>query len=95
VNYSWKRTALTRGAPVINDWFLTDAQGQVVLARLFKCADGPCNGQWFWAVVVDDEGHNGFSATAEAARLQCEALLFGCESNKNGPLLHRDQGGKS
>jgi len=77
----WRRTAfegLNADVDIApDDWCLQNASGQS-LARIYKVADGPQDGRWFWAVQVGREGKpfNGGTSYADKGREAKE----GCEA---------------
>ena len=79
----WRRTSFedTAGNVEIapDDWTLFDPSGKPV-ARLYKMAAGPKNGQWYWTVLVRPDGSQGsggtgFASTGREARQACEARM--------------------
>ncbi len=78
--YRWRRTDLiaANGRPVEDDWCLCDADEQAV-ARIYKVRGGPYDGQWFYALQVDEQGRpwnagTGYCATGREAKEVCEAM---------------------
>lgn len=91
----WRRTAHKRLDGKIevmeDDWSLAD--GGLSIARLYRIAGGPQDGQWAWFVQVFPDGTpgnggTGFAATGTEARESCESLLP--ESIR--ARLHREDG---
>lgn len=78
----WQRSGLTRadGSLVLDDWCLVDPRLGPI-ARIYRTVGGPRDGQWFWAVQVDEKGRpwnggTGYSPTGREAKKEVEAILL-------------------
>ena len=62
--HKWRRTALTRadGSQVPDDWCLVDPQLGPI-ARIYRVTGGPRDGQWCWAVQIDEHARPWNSGT--------------------------------
>jgi hypothetical protein len=77
----WHRTDLRAadGSLARDDWSLIDPQLGPI-ARIYRAVGGPRDGQWFWAVQIDEHGRpwnvgTGYAPAGKEAREAVEAIV--------------------